>query len=95
MDNNKTCTGTAYTGKAYTGIDYFRCVAAFLVIAIHTSIFTTYSEQFDMIATRIIARIAVPFFFATTGFFLAPSYSKDNSRLAKFVKKCLQFTPFP
>ena len=87
MDNNKTCTGTAYTGKAYTGIDYFRCVAAFLVIAIHTSIFTTYSKQFDMMATRIIARIAVPFFFATTGFFLSPSYSKDNSRLAKLVKK--------
>ncbi len=82
MDNNKACTG-----KAYTGIDCFRCVAAFLVVAIHTSIFTTYSVQGDMIATRIIARIAVPFFFVTTGFFLSPSYSKDNSRLAKLAKK--------
>ena len=56
--------------EAYTGIDYFRIIAAFLIIAIHTSPFTTYSYTADFILTRIIARVAVPFFFMTSGFFL-------------------------
>ena len=56
--------------KAYTGIDYFRMIAAFFIIAIHTSPFSSYSETGDFILTRVIARVAVPFFFMTSGFFL-------------------------
>ena len=73
--------------KSYTGIDLFRFVAAFLVIAIHTSPLIRYSEIGDFILTRIIARVAVPFFFMTSGFFLITRYTYDSKKLIAFVKK--------
>ena len=73
--------------KSYIGIDYFRFVAAVLVIAIHTSPLSSFSETGDFILTRIIGRIAVPFFFMTSGFFLVTRYSKNNDKIKTFVKK--------
>ncbi len=64
--------------KHFAGIDYFRFAAAFLVIAIHTSPFGTWDETIDYLTTYCLGRIAVPFFFMTTGFFvLAPYYLSD------------------
>ncbi|HZK19419.1 MAG TPA: serine racemase VanT catalytic subunit [Treponemataceae bacterium] len=82
--------------KEYVGIDYFRIIAAFLVVAIHTSPLTDISETADFILTRVIARIAVPFFFMTSGFFLfsksqegKQSFDKDVvfRKLSNFIKK--------
>ncbi|TYQ15050.1 UNVERIFIED_CONTAM: serine/alanine racemase [Acetivibrio alkalicellulosi] len=56
--------------KGYRGIDYFRIIAAFLVIAIHTSPLLSINETSNFVMTRIISRVAVPFFFMATGFFL-------------------------
>lgn len=56
--------------QAYTGIDIFRWAAAFLIVAIHTSPLASFSETGDFILTRVIARVAVPFFLMTSGFFL-------------------------
>lgn len=55
--------------KNYSGIDYFRFVASLLIIAIHTSPFVSFSETGDFILTRVVARVAVPFFLMTSGFF--------------------------
>ena len=52
------------------GIEYFRIAAAFLVVAIHTSPLASYSATADFIVTRVIARVAVPFFFMATGYFV-------------------------
>ena len=76
--------------RNYTGIDYFRFVAALLVIAIHTSPLLSYSEVGDFILTRIIARIAVPFFFMTSGFFMISRYIRNTDRLKAFAKNTLQ-----
>ncbi|MDD4047951.1 MAG: serine racemase VanT catalytic subunit [Clostridia bacterium] len=73
--------------EAYTGIDYFRIIAAFLIIAIHTSPLTTYSYTADFILTRIIARTAVPFFFMTSGFFLISEYNYNPDKLKTFIKR--------
>lgn len=73
--------------EAYPGIDMFRMPAAFFIIAIHTSPLSSYSEMGDFILTRIIARVGVPFFFLTSGFFLLSGGHHDNSRLAGFVRK--------
>ncbi len=51
------------------GLDIFRLIAAFLVVAIHTSPLSSLNETADFILTRIIARIAVPFFLMVTGYF--------------------------
>lgn len=73
--------------KAYRGIDFFRITAAFLIIAIHTSPLSTYSETGDFIITRIVARVAVPFFLMTSGFFLISRYRRNDDKLKSFVKK--------
>ncbi len=73
--------------KSYSGIDYFRLIAALLIVTIHTSPLTSFSETGDFILTRVIARAAVPFFFMTSGFFLISRYTYDNKRLGSFVKK--------
>lgn len=69
--------------RDYRGIDLFRIAAAFLVVAIHTSPLASYSATADFILTREIARVAVPFFFMTTGFFVLGS----RERTISFLKK--------
>ena len=51
-------------------LDRFRLVAAVLVVAIHTSPLTTWSAVGDFWLTRVLGRVAVPFFLMTTGYFL-------------------------
>lgn len=77
--------------KSYTGIDFFRLVSALLIIAIHTSPLVSLGggpgETGNFILTRVIARVAVPFFFMTSGFFLISRYNDRADKLGAFVKK--------
>ena len=70
-----------------TGIDWLRLAAAILVIAIHTSPLADFSETGDFILTRILARIAVPFFFITSGYFLLSRYHDSDRKFRHFLKK--------
>lgn len=72
--------------ETYSGIDCFRLWAALLVVAIHTSPLAMFGSTGDFILTRVAARVAVPFFFMTSGFFLISHYAKNANRLARFVK---------
>ena len=54
--------------KNYVWLDRFRLIAALLVIAIHTSPLASFSGEADFFLTRVLARIAVPFFLMVTGF---------------------------
>lgn len=75
------------------GLDCFKLAAAFLVAAIHTSPFASFSTDADFIFTRVIARVAVSFFFMVTGYFLLPQYvfgrSMDMRPLMRSLKKLL------
>lgn len=51
-------------------LDRFRLAAAVLVVAIHTSPLATWTETGDFWLTRVLARVAVPFFLMVTGYFL-------------------------
>ena len=73
--------------KHFAGIDYFRFAAAFLVIAIHTSPFGTWDETIDYLTTYCLGRIAVPFFFMTSGFFLISRYHYYPKKRRDFVKR--------
>ena len=73
-----------HRNKNYTGIDCFRFLAAFLIIAIHTSPLGSFSAVGDFVLTRVIARVAVPFFFMTSGFFMISRYARDEKKLTKF-----------
>ena len=70
-------------GRNYKGIEVFRVLAAFLVVAIHTSPLTVYSVTADFILTRVIARVAVPFFFMVTGYFVL----SKGTGVRSFIKK--------
>ena len=76
--------------KNYFGIDMFRLLAAFLVVAVHTSPLCSINPAADFVLTRILARLAVPFFFVTSGFFLVKRYAKDTVKLQMFIKKTIK-----
>lgn len=58
------------TKKSYGGLDIFKMIAAFLVVAIHTSPLGSFNATADFFLTRELARLAVPFFFMVTGHFV-------------------------
>lgn len=63
-----------------------RLAAAVLVITCHTSPLAGVSVVGDLL-TRIVARVAVPFYFMATGLFTLSQYHCDNRRLKGFMKK--------
>jgi serine/alanine racemase len=56
-------------------------------VAIHTSPLASISNIADFILTRVIARVAVPFFFMTSGFFLFSNGSAKEEKIKRFLKK--------
>lgn len=58
--------------------DWFRLIAAILVIAIHISPLETINQNADFFLTRVLARTAVPFFFMVTGFLRTSSARKKR-----------------
>lgn len=74
--------------KRLERIDRFRIFAAALVVAIHTSPFGTYSAEADFFLTRVLGRIAVPFFFMITGHFVVSRFPAAGiGRAFRYVKK--------
>ncbi|MFW7419821.1 acyltransferase family protein [Vagococcus fluvialis] len=65
------------------GIDFFRIVAAGMVVAIHTFPFSSISPKLDELITLTLFRVAVPFFFMTTGYFLIGPLAKKRSYLTE------------
>lgn len=63
-------------------LDWFRIAAAFLVTAIHISPLEDISAQGDLVLTRILARVAVPFFFMVTGYFVLDKEKPGRVRRA-------------
>lgn len=59
------------TKRELPTLDAFRLAAALLVVAIHTAPLASVSQPLDLWLTRIVARVAVPYFFMVTGYFLA------------------------
>lgn len=80
-------------------LDIFRLVAALLVVAIHTSPLSSFNADADFFLTRVLARVAVPFFLMVTGFFVLSDIIYDKAELAsaasthrkmkKYLKKTL------
>lgn len=79
------------TKKTYGGIDIFKMIAAFLVVAIHTSPLQSFSAEADFFLTRELARLAVPFFFMVTGYFVLSDRlwgeDKDVGPVYRYLKK--------
>lgn len=72
--------------KRYDSINIMRMICAFLVISLHTSIFASINLGLNSIVTKGISRIAVPFFFISTGYFMVRNINKSGY-IKNFVKK--------
>lgn len=74
--------------KKYNSIDLTKFLMSFLIIAIHTDPLITYNTNANYILVNIIARLAVPFFFITSGFF----FSKYNEWYSQkhYLKRILK-----
>lgn len=68
------------SGSRNTAIDTMKLIAAFLVVAIHVSPFQSINGTADFIATRVVARIAVPYFFMVSGCFVLAGYEKNSKK---------------
>lgn len=75
--------------KTFAGIDYFRLIAAFMVIAIHVSPWSVWNADMEYLLTYCVGRIAVPFFFMTTGYFVLAPYVWSNFKKKDPVRRYL------
>lgn len=82
--------------KQYKTIDLFKFICAILIIVLHASPFASYSKVLTFGFRNIVTVIAVPFFFATSGFL---TFSKLNTLadaserkkyILKYVRRILQ-----
>jgi len=67
-------------------LDIFRYVCALLVVAIHVHPLMDINYSTGYFATQVIPRIAVPFFFAVSGYYFINSLYNNNS-MSKILKK--------
>lgn len=81
--------------KSYNSIDLMKFICSILVICIHTHPLSTYSNILNSGLDNVIARLAVPFFFISAGYFFfnkidltSSSTSRINhSYLKSYIKR--------
>lgn len=56
--------------KQYAVIDILKCICSLLVVAIHTAPLMDISADANFFVVQIVARLAVPFFFIISGYFV-------------------------
>lgn len=77
---------------SFNGIDLVKFICAFLVCAIHIDPLTGSAAQYSYLLRLGLCRIAVPFFFVASGFFLFRKMDParfDRARLKKYCFKLL------
>ena len=67
-------------GRRGAALDLFRLAAVMLVVANHTSPLVSVSPLWDFWFTRVLARVAVPFFLMVSGYFLAKDQWRSGSK---------------
>lgn len=88
-------TALTYSKREYPQLDVMKCCMAVLVVAIHTVPLPILPDSFLSQLYERILRLAVPFFFMTTGFLLAKKQqasggASDSSVLLEGCRKTLR-----
>lgn len=73
--------------KKYAAIDIAKYVSALLVVCIHTYPFYEINETFNTFWIQTVCRIAVPFFFTTSGFFFFRKWTDSKEDNFEYLKK--------
>lgn len=81
----------------YNGLDLFKFICSLLVVTIHTAPFSSeiipYGDLLNVFITQYICRLAVPFFFVSSGFLLFSKMEIQNPRtdtIKKYIFKMLR-----
>ena len=69
--------------KIYNSVDLAKLVASFLIVAIHTNIFISFSEVFNWYFVNLFCRIAVYFFFIASSYFFFSKLTYDKGKIEK------------
>lgn len=72
-------------GRRIAGLDYAKLIAAFVVIAIHTSPLEEINKNLNYYIVYVIGRIAVPLFFMITGYFTLGEILYSTEKLKKYL----------
>lgn len=80
--------------REYAGIDWFRLIAAFFIVAIHTAPFQKINGTADYLITYCLGRVAVPFFLMVTGYFVLSGMTaqytpEQGKKLGKYLLRLL------
>ncbi len=75
------------TNKKYAAIDIAKYISALLVVCIHTYPFFEVSETLNTYWIQTICRMAVPFFFVTSGYFFFRKWSEHHEENIQNLKK--------
>lgn len=81
-----------HKNKELFAIDVFKFICAILVVIIHVSPFKELNEQLYFFLNNVCTRIAVPFFFVCTGYFIFRKfeiYNIDYNKLKKVMIKMI------
>ncbi len=76
-------------GGYYYKIDCWRVACAIGIMILHLEPFSIFNPVINYAIVHVIARICVPFFFLTSGFFIEPII-KNKEKLYKYIFKTLK-----
>ena len=79
--------------RQYKGIDVFKFIMALLVVVLHTHPLYGVNAGLNILTADVISRIAVPFFFAASGFLLQEQIDGGDEEtrdvLGRYIRKIL------
>jgi hypothetical protein len=77
--------------QRFGSIDYGKFVFSILIIGLHTAVFSDISYDIAFFINQILARLAVPFFFISSGFFIGLKMLKNNNDSSFIYKYFLKY----
>lgn len=72
--------------QSYNAVDLMKVIAAIMVVNLHIGMLNTYSMEIDYYL-KAICRIAVPFFFMTSGFFLYRKINRNPNQERNLIRQ--------
>ena len=77
----------------YELLDIFKFIFCLMIITVHVNVLSTFSENTDWYVTHLLFRLAVPFFFVTSGFLFGKKIiEKDNDIKETTKKYCIRLS---
>lgn len=73
----------------YIAVDFFKFIFSFFIISIHIPAFEEINPELSFWLNQVLARVAVPYYFIVTGYFLGKEIDNKN-RIFRYIYKMLK-----